>query len=401
MKDECCFYPADVLLPKKDFEKWAVIACDQYTSEKDYWHNVEEIVGDAPSALHIILPEAYLGYNDDESISKINSTMKNYLDNGVFNKIENSYIYVERKQSDGRIRKGIVGVIDLECYEFTTPSNVAIRATEETVLERIPPRVKIRKDALLELPHVMLLIDDPQKTVIEPLNEKCSTFEKLYDFDLMKNGGHISGFKVDDDCALDIKKNLELLALKNDRFLFCVGDGNHSLATAKECYMQNKNPLSRYALVEIVNIHDSALEFEPIYRVVFGVEPDKIIDDFLFENGGEYYGTDAHKYLCCFGNTKREVSIKATAVLAVEDLQNFLDAYSKKYPEIKIDYIHGIDSVEKLSCNEKTIGFIFNSMRKDELFPAVAASGSLPRKTFSMGHADDKRFYIEARKIKL
>lgn len=398
MKKEPCFLPADILLPKGDFHKWAVIACDQYTSEPEYWHDAEKIVGDSDSALNMILPEVYLEEEDTPRIKAINDTMADYLERGVFEEYADTLLFVERTQSDGVIRRGIVGKIDLSRYDYRKGSKASIRATEETVVERIPPRVRIRKDAPLELPHIMLLIDDPDGTVIEPLVGQ--DFETLYDFDLMKNGGHIKGQRISESAKAAVMDALDVLEEKGDGLLFCVGDGNHSLATAKECYNMNPNELTRYALVEVVNIHDNALQFEPIYRVLFGVEPEAFIDRFVVDLGGGYTGADAQHFTCVFGDKTREISVKPTAKLCVGTLQTYLDKYLKENTQVKIDYIHGEDSVINLCKKENTLGFLFAGMQKSELFPAVNSDGSLPRKTFSMGHADDKRFYIEARKIK-
>lgn len=385
------FYPCDFLLPKTDFEKWAVVACDQYTSEPEYWQDVESIVGDSPSALNIILPEVYLKDDNSERIEKINATMKNYINNGVFDTVKDTFIYVEREVTGGKIRKGIVGLIRLDDYSYEKGSKALIRATEATVIERIPPRVEIRKDAALELPHVMLLIDDPLNTVIEPLANKTDSFKKVYDFDLMKQSGHIRGFAVDKSAVSAVQNALSgLIENSDDKFLFAVGDGNHSLATAKTCN-------SRYAMVEVVNIHDLSLEFEPIYRVLFNVEPEKLLNDFVASHGGEYFGADAQKFTCIYGDTKRVVSLKPTGKLSVATLQTYLDKYLADNKTAKIDYIHGEEVVYSLSKQAGTIGFIFEGMQKSELFPAIKQDGSLPRKTFSMGNACDKRFYIEAR----
>ena len=394
------FLTANILLPKSNFEKWAVVACDQYTSEPEYWKEVEKTVGNEPSALNLILPEVYLSADNSNRIEKINRTMTDYLENGVFREIENTFIYLEREVTGGKIRKGVVGLIDLENYSYEKGSKALIRATEATVLERIPPRVLIRKDAKLEMPHVMLLIDDPKCTVIEPLEEKINGFEKLYDFGLMQQSGHIKGYSVDDETAEQIKTALSALVENTeDKLLFAVGDGNHSLATAKECYNLNKTENSRYALVEIVNIHDTSLEFEPIYRVVFGVEPEKFIENFVSDLGGEYFGADAQKFTCVYGSKRKEISVKPTGKLAVATLQTYLDEYLKQNKNGSIDYIHGEDVVYSLCKAENTVGFIFEGMQKSELFDAIKQDGSLPRKTFSMGHAADKRFYIEARKL--
>lgn len=391
--------PADILLPKKNIEKWSVIACDQYTSEPEYWSETEKTVGDTPSALNIILPEVYLSKDNSERIALINKNMTDYIESDIFNTYENTIVYIERTLSDGKVRRGIVGLIDLEDYSYAKDADTLIRATEETVVQRIPPRVEIRRDASLELPHIMLLINDENKTVIEPLTDKTESFTKLYDFTLMQNGGKLKGFKVNDSNVENIQDALEVLKNQSsDGLLFAVGDGNHSLATAKECYNMGCGP--RYALVEIVNIHDSSLEFEPIYRVLFNVEPEKVLNDIIIAFGGEYFGSDAQKFQCIYGENAREISLKPTGELCVATLQTFLDKYIKDNSSIEIDYIHGENSVKELCKKENTLGFIFSGMTKSELFSAVSADGSLPRKTFSMGHADDKRFYLEARKIK-
>lgn len=385
------FYPCDFLLPKSDFEKWAVVACDQYTSEPEYWKQVADFVGDTPSALNIILPEVYLQKDNSERIEKINAKMKEYIENDVFDTVKDTFIYVEREVTGGKIRKGVVGLIKLDDYSYEKGSKALIRATEATVLERIPPRVEIRKDASLELPHIMLLIDDPDNTVIEPLSDKTEKFNKVYDFDLMQKSGHIKGYAVDKGTVADIQSSLEKLVEKSDdKFLFAVGDGNHSLATAKECN-------SEYAMVEVVNIHDYSLEFEPIYRVLFGVEPEKFLNEFVIALGGEYHGADAQKFTCCYGETVKEISVKPTGKLSVATLQTWLDEYLANNMDVKIDYIHGEDVVYSLSKQQGTVGFIFDGMEKCDLFPAIKQDGSLPRKTFSMGNACDKRFYIEAR----
>jgi len=284
------FYPANVLLPKEKIEKWAVIACDQYTSEPEYWKEVEEIVGSDSSALRIVLPEAYLGNNDDERIKKINETMSKYIKEDVFCEHPDTYVYLERQQSDGKIRHGIVGCIDLADYDYNKGSNALIRATEETVLSRVQARVKIRKDAPLELTHVMLLVDDKENLLFSDLKERKDKYQKLYDFDLMQKGGHIKGWKIDGTAIEKMQNRLEELCKTADGLLFCSGDGNHSLATAKTCWEnikpsltkeEQENHPARFALVEVMNIHDAALEFEPIHRVVFGVNPEKMIEEFM------------------------------------------------------------------------------------------------------------------------
>lgn len=393
------FNSAKILLPKKDFDKWSVVACDQYTSEHKYWDDVKKIVGDTPSALNIILPEIYLSEDNTPYINSINANMLDYLNSGVFDEHDDAMIYVER-ESNGAKRLGIVGVIDLEDYDYNKGTNALIRATEQTVLDRIPPRVAIRKDAALEMPHVMLLIDDKDKKVIEPLANKKTDFDTAYNFDLMQGGGHIDGYFIDKATQTVVQDALEsLLSGDTNDMLFAVGDGNHSLATAKECYRQNPSELNRYALVEIVNIHDASIEFEPIYRVMFNIDADDFMNKFLKAHTVSN-GDTTQDFECVTKNGREHITVKATAELPVGTLQVFIDEYLKENPQVKIDYIHGEDVVYDLCKDDNTLGFIFEGMGKDDLFPAVKSDGSLPRKTFSMGHAHDKRYYIEARKIK-
>lgn len=392
------FLPADILLPKNGFEKWAVIACDQYTSEPEYWKSAADYVGNAPSALNLVFPEVYLSDDNSKKISEINANMKKYINDGVFNEFKNTFIYIKRTVTGGKIRRGVTGLIDLCDYSYEKGSKTLIRATEETVPERIPPRVEIRKDATLELPHIMLLIDDPDMTVIAPLDKKTEGEKPLYDFDLMLNGGHITGTALGEKAAAEMQKALgALIENSDDKLLFAVGDGNHSLAAAKECYRINKSEKSRYALVEIVNIHDESLEFEPIYRVIFGADPERVIHDFTEFSGGDYNGTDAQEFTCVYGGRERKISVKPSSKLCVGTLQRFIDRYIKENPSLKVDYIHGEKSLRLLAEKPDTVGFIFDGMKKSELFDAVKQDGSLPRKTFSMGHANDKRFYLEAR----
>ena len=383
-------------MPKKDIEKWAVIACDQYTSDAQYWKKVESTVGEAPSALNIILPEIYLD-ETEERVEKINSTMSEYLAGDVFDTYKDSMVYVERKLSGGKLRRGIVGMIDLEEYDYRAGSDALIRATEQTVAERIPPRVKIRRNAPLEIPHVMLFVNDPENKLLGSLSFKRNELFKAYDFWLMQNGGAIAGYIVKgEDCD---KVNATLESLNDNGFLFAVGDGNHSLATAKECYKLNKNQASRYALVEIVNIYDEAIEFEPIYRVLFNCNKAHLLSEMKKQLVFTENSDNAHAFEMIDSMDSEMLYIKPTSKLPVGTLQSFLDDYIKNNPEVKIDYIHGIEDTKKLCRTENTVGFIFDGMKKSELFEAVSADGSLPRKTFSMGHADDKRFYIEARKL--
>ncbi len=389
-------YPANILIPKENFDKWAVIACDQYTSDKNYWKQVEDMVGDTPSTLRLVLPEIYLN-ETDERIEKINTAMKDYLDGDVFETLSDSMVYIEREIVGGAVRKGILGAIDLSDYEYEPGKKALTRATEQTVAERIPPRVKIRKDAPLEFPHVLVFIDDPDDTVIGSVSKDKKTLRKLYDFNLMQKGGHIEGYQLTGN--VQNKINDALANLVKNGFLFAVGDGNHSLATAKECYKQSGTEPARYALVEIVNIHNPAIEFEPIYRVLFGADRKAVIK-YLEERNAAESGEKLHTFEISdkFGSEK--LSLVPTSKLPVGTLQGYLDDYLKENPDVEIDYIHGTDEVVRLCKEENAVGFIFDGMEKSDLFTAVDQDGSLPRKTFSMGHADDKRFYIEGRKIR-
>lgn len=389
-------YPTDILVPKSGFDKWSVIACDQYTSDKKYWQEVENIVGESPSTLRLVLPEIYLS-ETEKRIGDINATMNEYLTDGVFETVSDSMVYIEREITGGAVRKGILGVIDLTDYEYESGTKALIRATEQTVAERIPPRVKIRKDAPLEFPHVLLFIDDPDDCVIKTASDKKSELEQLYDFNLMQNGGRIAGYRLKNE--EQVKINEKLGSIIKDGLLFAVGDGNHSLATAKECYNKSGNELARFAMVEVVNIHNSAIVFEPIYRVLFNVNKDNLLDFLIAQNSGKS-NTICHEFEIIDKDGETTLSLCATSKLPVGTLQGYLDAYLMEHPEVCIDYIHGIDATKELCQSKNTVGFIFEGMKKDELFEAVVQDGSLPRKTFSMGHADDKRFYLEGRKIK-
>ncbi|MBQ0025973.1 MAG: DUF1015 domain-containing protein [Lachnospiraceae bacterium] len=402
------FMPADILLPSAGFEHWSVIACDQFTSEPEYWQETAEIVGGSPSSLHLILPEASLGKPDtEEHIDKINATMREYLAQGIFTEYKNSLIYVERTQTDGRIRRGIVGQIDLAEYDFTPGSAAQIRATEGTVIERIPPRAAVRRGAALELPHVMLLIDDAERSVIEPLFADLITCAPAYDFDLMQGGGHIRGIVLPEDITEKVAEALQKLHKKSPDMLFAVGDGNHSLASAKRCYEEEAELLGtcdipgRYALVEIVNIYDEALQFEPIHRVISGVEPEAVLEALLAENPGSYLGDGIGQQVgfICDGNGGMITIPDPPATLAVDTLQRFLDKYLPAAGG-SIDYIHDDETAIRLGTAPGSMAFLLPAMGKDELFPSIKKDGVLPRKTFSMGHARDKRYYLEARRIK-
>ena len=415
-------YPADIYLPdfdKVDGSRWATVACDQFTSQPEYWESAAELVGESPSALNLILPEAYLN-ETEQRIGKINEAMKEYLSD-ILVRHENTMIYLERVQSDGKIRRGIVGAVDLEEYDYKKGSQSLIRATEGTVLDRIPPRVKIRRGAEIELPHIMILIDDEQRTVIEPICEKSAGYELAYDFDLMLGGGHVTGKFIPENDINNINLALSELATSENMLekygincpplLFAMGDGNHSLATAKALYEEIKAEIgeaaakshpARYALCEIVNLHDSALEFEPIYRVVFGVQPESFIEDFK-AYAKNLCGADEREQRIeyVYGDVKGEVVIKSPECqLAVGSVQQFIDGYIKTHEGVEVDYIHGLESTYALAQKENTVALTFDGMEKNQLFRTVICDGALPRKTFSMGHAEDKRYYIECRRIK-
>ena len=415
------FKRANILLPKNiDMTKWSVVACDQYTSEMDYWNEVEKIVGASPSTLRITLPEIFLEDSDvNERINKINDTMKEYLDEDIFYELKDSMIYLERTQADGRVREGLMGMVDLEDYSYEKGSQTLIRATEKTVIERIPPRLKVRENALLELPHIMILIDDEKKKIIEDLKNEVTDSDVVYDFDLMENGGHIKGYKLNNDSMTKVEEGLEALCDKEyfekkynvkDKgiLLFAMGDGNHSLATAKANYENVKKTMtpdeylnhpSRYALVELVNLHSEALEFEPIHRVIFDTDVNKLIEelykyyDINEEGNGQYFELvtkDIDKKLY-ISNPKSNI--------AVGSIQMFLDEYLKDNKG-KLDYIHGDETTKNMGMEENNVAILFEAMPKEELFRTVILDGALPRKTFSMGHSYDKRYYLEARKIK-
>lgn len=408
--EKVSLFPADVLLPKAtDMNKWSVVACDQYTSQPDYWEDVKNIVSDSASTYNLVLPELYLNGNDvDEKIKCINANMQKYVDDGIFEEYKNSVIYIERKLNNGKVRKGIVASIDLENYKFEPGNNAMIRATEGTVLERIPPRVKVRENACLELPHVMLLIDDADDVVFGCIDSL--KLEKVYDFELMKESGHLCGWKID-DCEEIANKLAELYEknyAQNNTMLYAVGDGNHSLATAKACWenikrtgVDLKNHPARYALVEIENIHDSALDFEPIHRIITNCDADDLLKELdkycgISESGNE---NDQQISSVVKGKVNKLYIKNPTSNLAVGTLQNFLDKYIENN-KCEIDYIHGDDVVSDLSMKDNSIGFLLPSMEKSDLFKTIITDGILPRKTFSMGEACDKRFYVEARKIK-
>lgn len=399
------FKPADILLPRQvDMKKWSVVACDQYTSQPEYWQRVRRFIGDEPSTLNLMLPEAEL---DQADPGAINRAMTEYLENQVFRTLEESLVYVKRTLSNGMIRHGLVGALDLECYDYRKGASSLCRATEATVEDRLPPRIRIREGACLEMPHIMVLINDPQFTVIEALDEIRHEFPKLYDFTLMEGGGHLQGYAVNKDQAGQALRGLAALAGGDENpLLYAVGDGNHSLAAAKACYERCKAELgeaalehpARYCLVELVNLHCPALVFEPIHRIVFHTDPDRLLAA-LKKAGLEEGGRNPQKIEIVQKGVRSLWSFaRETAKMTVGTLQNALDAYVKE-TGAGIDYVHGSGVVEDLAGSEDAVGFILPKMNKHDLFPTIVADGALPRKTFSMGNAQDKRFYFECRRI--
>jgi hypothetical protein len=426
---------ADILLPKTgiDLQKWATIACDQFTSQPEYWEKVAELVGDSPSTFHLILPEVYLGTPEEERrIRSAQETMRRYLEQGLF-ETYTGLIYVQRSVN-GKTRHGLMLALDLERYEFTPGAQSLIRATEGTILERIPPRMRIREGALLELPHILVLIDDPEHSVIEPVAEQAGRLPLLYDFDLMLGSGHLRGHWVNDaHLEQQVIQALERLATpevfyakygvgpEKGILLFAVGDGNHSLATAKSVWEKIKSQVgpdhsARYALVEIENLHDAGLEFEPIHRVLFNTR--RNVETEL----KAYFGERVKLQTCA--NTAEMMALvdnhrgaehafgiispegfrvawvsHPPSNLPVGTLQAFLDTWLKQESGVKIDYIHGHDVVCSLGSQAGNYGFYLPAMPKTELFRTVILDGVLPRKTFSMGEAIEKRFYMEARRI--
>ncbi len=426
----------DILLPKASVDplKWAVIACDQFTSEPEYWHEVEKIVGESPSTLHLILPEVYLETEEgDRRLDSTQANMKTYLQSNLFREV-NNFVYVLRK-TDGQTRRGLMVCLDLEQYDFNKGAQTLIRATEGTIIDRLPPRIRIREKAPLECPHILVLFDDPTDTVFGPLDEQMMDFEEVYDFDLMMDSGHLTGFAINDsevrDGIMQALKDLidpdvfsekyNLIPGRNAPLLFAMGDGNHSLATAKAIWEKVKptvgmNHPARYALVEIENVHDPALTFEPIHRLVFGLQKDLIAEMEAFWGVRfKLQSVDSAEEMMAIVDEAAEPwhqigmvtaeGFKLVEVRKPEDnlpvgtLQRFLDAFMENDGAEKIDYVHGTEVLFGKAQAENNVGFYVPGIDKSELFKTVILDGALPRKTFSMGEARQKRFYMECRKI--
>ncbi|MDX2495886.1 MAG: DUF1015 domain-containing protein [Desulfuromusa sp.] len=430
-----------ILLPKKgtDMQRWAVIACDQYTSDQAYWQRLQQQTAGSISTLNLVFPEAYLDDADTEQrIAAINQSMEKYLADGSLEEQPSGFILVDRKTAAVESRRGLILALDLEQYDYTKGAKSLIRSTEGTILDRLPPRIKVRQNAPIELPHIMVLIDDPQRTVIEPLfNENLET---VYDFELLENGGHLKGYRVDQPELVDqVASALEKLAdpanyqakynVDGDVMLYAMGDGNHSFATAKAIWEKLKeeadDPVSimnhpaRYGLVELVNVHDPGLEFEAIHRVLFNVNCVHLRQrmeaffaarntplSFAFcadltdaESAAEGKG-DAHAFPIVLGGRFGVCTVENPEyTLTVATLQVFLDHYLQENPTARIDYIHGKKAVSDLGSQTGCVGFYLPAISKHDLFKTIVLDGALPRKTFSLGEADEKRFYLECRRI--
>lgn len=420
---------ADILLPREgiDLKKWATVACDQYTSEPEYWLDVEKIVADSPSTFRITFPEVYLEKEGkNERIRNIVKTMEDYIEEGVFTEYKDSFILVKRT-CDGKSRYGLMAALDLDQYDYSKDSRSLIRATEGTILERIPPRKEIRKDAPLELPHIMVLISDEKRSVIEPLKDKMDSLKRIYSTELMKDGGYLEGYLIDSDedkeMIYQAFESLYSALDKNNPLLFAMGDGNHSLATAKSCWEDMKKGLSeeerkdskaRYALVEIENIYDEALLFEPIHRVFFNLSMDEFEKEVLkYAKGMTYHreksiedmverinSRDGLVFGLSVNNELYSLEVKGSRnFLSASLMQSVIDSL-KERNACQIDYIHGIDVTVRLSNEGNNIGIILPDVDKSSFFETVIKEGSFPRKTFSIGHANEKRYYMEARRIK-
>ncbi|MFH2116333.1 MAG: DUF1015 domain-containing protein [Spirochaetota bacterium] len=424
------YLPADGI----DLSRWAVVACDQYSSEHEYWESVARSVGSEPSTLNLIFPECYLEDDDKaDRVTRIRVAMTDYLAKGIVRPAKPGFVLVERFSPFGKYpRKGLVMAVDLERYQYGKGVTSLIRPTEGTIVERLPPRMDIRRGAPLEVPHIMLLIDDPNRTVIEPLYARMAALPTLYDFQLMKDSGRVRGALVGDSELLEgVVAALEKLGDKfayekryanPNLLLFAVGDGNHSLATAKAIWEETKKAgaadpdlmshPARYALVELVNIYDEGLPFHPIHRVLFRAE-EKALMAAVSAAGGTYEAmpwatavkkadeaTAEHRFAFVSGPASGLIHFaRPVAKLAAGTIQEILDAHLKAHPSTVIDYIHGTESLETLARKPGNLGLYLPPIDKGSFFATVIRDGVMPRKTFSMGEAPEKRFYIEARKI--
>lgn len=399
LKSNCIFQPADILLPAGNLRKWSVIACDQFTSDGEYWDAVQQYVGDSPSTLRLMLPEYYLDRVDESMAAKeIQKTMKEYLNQGILAPCSDSFVYLERKLSSGVVRRGLVGVLDLEAYDYSPDAKTPVRASEFTVEDRLPPRVRVRREAALEMPHIMLFFNDPADHLMSAA--KAAAGETLYDFELMGGGGHICGRRIFGDTAWSLAEMIS----GDEGLRFAVGDGNHSLAAARKCWLEKKESLSaeqqkndpaRFALAELVNIHDDAISFEPIHRVLFHTDPTA----WLSAAEKELYDPSGRTVMLIAGEHRTTLTVKGASIgETIENTERFCRAYCARHGG-EIDYIHGDDETAMLAQRPHCCGVLLPQMKKEELFPSLEQSGPFPRKSFSIGLGPDKRYYLECRKI--
>lgn len=392
------FTPADILLPRvDDTTKWSCIACDQFTAEPEYWREAERIVGSEPSTLRLMLPEAWLGVRDSAAETrKIYAAMKDYVNRGIFRTVEDSFVYVERTLPSGAVRRGLVGKLDLECYDWAPGSATPVRATEGTVESRLPARVEVRRGATLEMPHIMVFIDDPENAVIP----SAAGGEVLYDFELMLGGGHIRGSRVTGEAAERLTAALEA---PEGAVRFAMGDGNHSLAAAKRCWEQIKRNLpeselethpARYALAEIVNIHDEAVTFEPIHRVLLETVP----RGFIEEAAARLPRGKGQAVTLLAGRREMEIETGMPLGALVALVDELLGDWRREHGG-EPDYIHGDEEARALGGKPSSVGVLLPRLEKAELFPYITEHGPYPKKSFSIGHARDKRYYLECRAI--
>lgn len=392
------FTPADILLPRiDDMTKWSCIACDQFTAEPEYWREAERIVGSEPSTLRLMLPEAWLGVRDSAAETRrIYAAMKDYVNRGIFRTVEQSFIYVERTLPSGAVRRGLVGKLDLECYDWAPGSATPVRATEGTVESRLPARVEVRRGATLEMPHIMVFIDDPENAVIP----SAAGGEVLYDFELMLGGGHIRGSRVTGEAAERLTAALEA---PEGAVRFAMGDGNHSLAAAKRCWEQIKRNLpeselethpARYALAEIVNIHDEAVTFEPIHRVLLETAP----RGFIEEAAARLPRGKGQAVTLLAGRREMEIETGMPLGALVALVDELLGDWRREHGG-EPDYIHGDEEARALGGKPSSVGVLLPRLEKAELFPYITEHGPYPKKSFSIGHARDKRYYLECRAI--
>lgn len=411
------FYPTEMLLPAEKIprETWACVACDQFTSQPEYWERTEELVGSNPSTLRLMLPECDLA-RADERIPEIHAAMRDYLERGILVPgVRNGFVLCERTTASG-VRTGLVGAVDLEQYEYTPGAESPVRPTEQTIAERLPARARIRRGAPLEMTHILILIDDPEGTVLPPLVREKDALRKLYDFDLMQEGGHLAGYAVEDPKAVSgVEEALQALKRKqgDHSMLMAVGDGNHSLATAKACWNEIRETLTekerkkhpaRFALCEIENIHEEALRFEPIHRLITGTTPEELYD--CWERYAEARGMglgeegEGHTFQMAIRKDEYPVVVrKPEGAIPCETIQLFLDDFLEKHPGAAIDYIHGDRTLRKLAQQKDAVGFLLPEIDKNTFFSDVETLGVLPRKTFSMGEAEEKRYYMECKRI--